>query len=136
MNNYIIEYLNENEFKKKENAIKKYNKLAYKKLLFKIYPSFREGSFLGIITNETNNTTNYELKIPSESTFNKVHGDIILKYTVYKNQKTIMLEDYKTKDNILTEGHNEELTTYKGVLISKSNAKKDIFIINLLDKYN
>ena len=46
-----------------------------------------------------------------------------------------MLEDFKTKDNILIEGHNEELTTYKGVLISKSNAQKDIFKINLLDKY-
>lgn len=136
MNNYIIEYLNENEFRKKENAIKKYNKLAYKKLLFKIYPSFRDGSFLGIITSELDNTVKYELKIPSESTFNKVHGDIILNYTVYKNQKVIMLEDFKTKDNILIEGHNEELTTYKGVLISKSNASRDIFKINLLDKYN
>ena len=31
---YIIDYINENEFKKKERAIKKYNMLAYKKLLF------------------------------------------------------------------------------------------------------
>ena len=28
---YIIDYINENEFKKKERAIKKYNMLAYKK---------------------------------------------------------------------------------------------------------
>ena len=36
-----------------------------------------------------------------------------------------------TKDNILTEGHQEELTTYKGVMISKQNAEKDKFMINL-----
>ena len=34
-NNHVIEYLNENEYKKKERAIKKYNMLAYKKLIFK-----------------------------------------------------------------------------------------------------
>ena len=32
--NYIIDYINENEFKKKERSVKKYNMLAYKKLLF------------------------------------------------------------------------------------------------------
>ena len=34
---YVIEYLNENEFKKLERAIKKYNMIAYKKLMFE-YP--------------------------------------------------------------------------------------------------
>ena len=37
--NYIIDYINENEFKKKERSVKKYNMLAYKKLLFEYYPS-------------------------------------------------------------------------------------------------
>ena len=46
MNNYVIEYLNENEFRKKERAVKKYNMLAYKKLLFEFYPALREGNFL------------------------------------------------------------------------------------------
>ena len=39
-NNYVLEYLNENEFRKKERAIKKYNMLAYKKLLFE-YTTFK-----------------------------------------------------------------------------------------------
>lgn len=34
--------------RKKERAIKKYNMLAYKKLVFEIYPSLREGNFIGI----------------------------------------------------------------------------------------
>ena len=33
-NSFVIEYLNENEFRKKERAVKKYNMLAYKKLIF------------------------------------------------------------------------------------------------------
>lgn len=33
-NSFVIEYLNENEFRKKERAVKKYNMLAYKKLVF------------------------------------------------------------------------------------------------------
>ena len=31
---YIFEYLNENEFRKLERSVKKYNMLAYKKLIF------------------------------------------------------------------------------------------------------
>ena len=45
--NYIFEYLNENEFKKKERSIRKYNMLAYKKLTFDFYPTIRSGNFLG-----------------------------------------------------------------------------------------
>lgn len=134
-NNYLIEYLNENEFRKKERAIKKYNMLAYKKLLFEFYPSLREGNLLGVIT--SNNTdegiTKYELKLPTDIMFNKVHGDIMLHYTAYHKQRIIMLDDITTPDNILTEGHQKELTTYKGVMVSKSHAQKDIFKINLLN---
>ncbi len=134
-NNYVIEYLNENEYHKKERAIRKYNMLAYKKLLFDFYPSIREGNFLGVITsnNDKEEQTTYELKLPTDAMFNKVHGDIILKYTVYHKQKIIMLDDVSTNDDILTEGHQKELTTYKGVMVSKSHADKDIFKINLLN---
>ena len=133
-NNFVIEYLNENEFRKKERAVKKYNMLAYKKLLFDFYPSLRDGNFLGVMVshNKEKNITNYELKLPTDSMFNKVHGDIILHYAVYHDQKIIML-DTLTPDDILTEGHQKELTTYKGVMVSKSHAEKDIFKINLLN---
>ena len=36
MHSYVVEYLNENEFKKIERSLKKYNMLAYKKLYFRI----------------------------------------------------------------------------------------------------
>ena len=31
MHSYVVEYLNENEFKKKEKSLKKYNMIAFKK---------------------------------------------------------------------------------------------------------
>ena len=44
---YIFDYVNENEFRKLERSIKKYNMLAYKKLYFEYYPALKEGNFLG-----------------------------------------------------------------------------------------
>ena len=126
---YIFDYVNENEFRKLERSIKKYNMLAYKKLIFEFYPSLRDGNFLGVLVsnNTKDNISKYELKLPTDSMFNKVHGDILLHYSVYKNQKIIMLDNL-TPDDILTEGHQKELTTYKGVMVSKTHAEKDIFI--------
>ena len=74
----------------------------------------------------------YELKLPTDVMFSKVHGDIVLHYSVYKNQKIVML-DTITPEEILNEGHQKELTTYKGVMVSKSHADKDMFKINLLN---
>ena len=131
---YIIEYLNENEFRKKERAVKKYNMLAYKKLIFDFYPSFRDGIFNGVVVSKNTNEgiTKYELKLPTDTMFSKVYEDLILHYTVYENQNIVML-DTITPEDILTEGHQKELTTYKGVPVSKSHAEKDIFKINLLN---
>ena len=73
----------------------------------------------------------YELKLPTDSTFAKVHGDIKLYYVVYKDIKTVMLDKLVPED-ILSEGHQSELITYKGVMVSKEHSDKDIFKINLL----
>ena len=133
-NTYVIEYLNENEFRKKERAVKKYNMLAYKKLMFDFYPSFREGNFGGVAIskNTKDGITKYELKLPTDRMFSKVYGDMMLHYTVYENQKIVML-DTITPEDILNEGHQKELSTYKGVMVSKSHAEKDMFKINLLN---
>ena len=131
---YIIEYVNENEFRKKERSVKKYNMLAYKKLVFEFYPNFRDGEFKGVVgsKNSKDGITKYELKLPTDTMFAKVHGDMMLHYTVYENQKIVML-DTITPEDILTEGHQKELTTYKGVMVSKTHADKDMFKINLLN---
>ena len=133
-NSYVIEYLNENEFRKKERSVKKYNMLAYKKLVFEFYPNFRDVEFKGVVCskNSKDGITKYELKLPTDTMFAKVHGDMMLHYTVYENQKIVML-DTITPEDILTEGHQKELTTYKGVMVSKTHADKDMFKINLLN---
>ena len=53
---YIFEYQNENDFRKKERSVRKYNMLAYKKLTFNYYPELRKGTFLGkeVKTDEKN----------------------------------------------------------------------------------
>ena len=131
---YLFEYINENEFKKLERAVKKYNMLAYKKLYFEYYPSLKEGNFLGemVSTNSENNTTTYELKLPTDNLFAKVHGIMKLHYIVYKDTNTVML-DKLTPLEILTEGHQSELVTYKGIMVSKQHSEKDLFKINLLN---
>ena len=133
-NYYTNEYINENEFKKKEKSVKKYNMLAYKKLIFDYYPSLKEGIFKGVAVsiNKKDDIVKYELKLPTDIMFAKVHGEMILHYTVYNKQKTVIL-DTITPEEILSEGHQKELTTYKGVMISKSHAEKDMFKINLLN---
>ena len=77
-------------------------------------------------------TETYELKLPSDNMFKQVHGDVTLRYIVYKEQNVVML-DTITPTDILLEGHMAELTTYKGVMISKANASKDMFKIDLLN---
>lgn len=131
---YLFEYVNENEFHKLERSLKKYNMLAYKKLCFEFYPKMKEGIFLGELVSKNNeaNTLTYELKLPTDIMFAKVHGDIRLKYIVYENEKMIMLDSIEPVE-ILTEGHQSELETYKGVMVSKQHSEKDIFKINLLN---
>ena len=134
-NNFIFEYLDENDFRKKERSVRKYNMLAYKKLTFTYYPELRKGKFLGeeVKQDDKNKTVSYELQLPTDDLFKKVHGPIVLHYTVYKEKNIILLTNI-TPEGILDEGHRAELSTYKGVMISKTNPKKDMFKINLLNK--
>lgn len=132
MKGFILDYINENEYKKLERALKKYNMLAFKKLNFEYYPSLRNGEFLGELmsSDKKNNTETYELKLPSDHLFTQVHGEVKVRYIVYKDQNIVMLDTIMPTD-ILLEGHVAELTTYKGVMISKANSAKDKFMIDL-----
>lgn len=131
---YRFEYVNEINFKKLERSLKKYNMLAYKKLYFEFYPALKEGKFLGelVSTNREKKFKTYELKLPTDALFSKVHGDIKLHYHVYEEENMVML-DTLTPEDILSEGHQSELVTYKGVMVSKEHAEKDMFKINLLN---
>ena len=134
MKDFVLDYVNENEFRKLERSLKKYNMRAYKKLSFEYYPMMRDGNFPGeiISQNKKAGTVTYELKLPSDAMFAQVHGEVKLVYTVYNKEETVMLKEILPKE-ILLEGHRSELGTYKGIMISKANASKDIFKIDLLN---
>ena len=51
---------------------------------------------------------------------------------MYSDKKVILLTNI-TPEGILDEGHRAELSTYKGVMISKTNPERDMFKINLLN---
>lgn len=129
---YIFGYINENEFKKLESALKKYNMLAYKKLYFEYYPKIKAGEFIGEVASQEGNIINYEAKLPTDALFAKVHGEVKLHYQVNEDEKIVTLSTLSPKD-ILSEGHQSELVTYKGVMVSKEHSDKDMFKINLLN---
>lgn len=133
-NNYKIKYIDENKFRKLERTLKKYNIQAYKKLLFQYYPNLNKGNFEGNIIkqNQKEGLTKYELKLSTDDTFRFVHGSISLIYTVNKKEKLVILETLHP-ENLLLEGFKNELTTYKGVPVSKANKQKDMFKIDLLN---
>ena len=135
INTYEFEYENANDFRKKERSIRKYNMLAYKKLTFNYYPELRKGNFLGneVSRNEKEKTGSYEFPLPTDELFAKVHGEITLHYKVYTEKGIILLTNV-TPEGLLDEGHRSELTTYKGVMISKTNPEKDNFKIALLNR--
>jgi len=132
---FILDYLNENNFKKLEKSLKKYNMVAYKKLMFDYYPKLRNGEFVGdmVSINKHEQTETYDLRLPTDSLFVKVYGEVKLNYTVYKAENTILLNNLEPK-GILLDGHKSELTAYRGIMISKANAAKEMFKIDLLCK--
>ena len=133
---FVFEYLNENDFRVKERTVRKYNMLAYKEMTFKYYPKLKAGEFLGKVVGENKyGSIMYELPLPTDKMFEKVHGTITLHYTVYLDKKVILLTNI-TPEDILEEGHRSELTAYKGVMVSKQNKDKDMFKINLLNMMN
>ncbi|MBR6689655.1 MAG: hypothetical protein IKL68_06540 [Clostridia bacterium] len=133
---YTLEYANETEFKKRERGLKKYNMLAYKKLMFEHYPNLRNGKFLGdvISENKKSKETQYSLKLPVDSLFEKVHGKVTLEYVVNEEKCIIYLNNILP--DIFVEGYTNELKTYKGVMVSKEHSEKDMFKINLLNMLN
>ena len=131
-NEYNFDYINEKEFKKMERNLKKYCMSAYKKLYFDYYPKLKEGKLVGTLINKKDKK--YKLKLPTDMIFSKVHGDIILKYRVDINLKLIILE--KIEPEIFLKGPYTEISTYKGVMVSKGHPYKDIYKINLLNNIN
>ena len=137
MQKFTLDYRNEEEYKKLEHGLKKYINLAYKKLNYEYYPALKNGKFKGELVSydKINDSQTYEIKLPCEHLFSQVYCDLIFKYTVYKSKNVVMLENIFPTD-ILMEAHLFELTTYKGVIISRTNAEVDKCKVSLLSSLN
>ena len=135
---FILDYLDENNFKKLERSLKKYNMVAYKKLMFDFYPKLRSGEFVGelISINKHEQTETYDLRLPTDSLFVKVYGEVKLNYTVNKANNTVILNNLEPKETIVDisarlisnkaslKFKNEEINNIKNALALQVEEKK------------
>lgn len=117
----IIVFLDENRFKKKERALRRYFMGAYKYWIFEAVPKLKQ-------TNKRDGK--YELKLPVGYKFTKVYGDVKVLFSV--KDDTVILEDIVPND-ILLEMFSKDLPTYKGVPYLEA---KDRFKIDLVEEIN
>lgn len=113
----IITFIDENEYKKTERALRKYCMKSYKNLIFDIFPSLRH---------EKLKDGDYEYDLLTDKKFSQVYGKIKLKFFVHDNIIVIKnLEPYE----MLMAMHSVELPTYKGV---PYRDEKDLFKIRVI----
>ena len=102
-------------------ALSKYNRLAYKEVLFNVLPNIRAGKFIG----DTSDGTNYVVTLPCDDRFIKIHGKVYLHYNVTGRKVTITaLEPAKTLEKL----HRKLVNVHDGVPITD---QKDLFKLNL-----
>lgn len=110
----LIRYVDENDFTKKERALKKYFIKTYKHYIFDIIPKLKQSN---------KNDGIYEVVLSDDELMNKIYGKIILKFSV-KNDIAI-LEDIEPSQ-FLIDCNNRELPIYKGFPYRN---RKDLFKI-------
>ena len=113
MGEYKITYLDETEYTKLLKGLKEINMLAYKDIIFKKKPFNTEQG-------------KHELILTTDDDFKKVHGEIKLIYSTYKD--TIVIENIEPSE-VLMEYHKARKNTNKGIPFID---KKDLFKINLI----
>lgn len=134
---YDLVYQNEKLFKQFEKGLKKINMLAYRKLVFYIYPSLHRGD-LSIATkiDELDGIKIrdlYEVELPTDQLTERVYSTKY-KLIFQKNENFINLIEIQPK-KILIEHLEDNTLNYKGVIISKDDEKSH-FKIDLLDMLN
>ena len=89
----ILKYVINDEFldSLNESMLKTFTNVE--KLLFYYYPNLKEGKFDGKIIeqNKEAGRTKYELELPADEIFKKIHGHISVIYTVNEKEKVIPL---------------------------------------------
>ena len=74
-------YLEHPEYLIGLKALRQYNKIAHKEVLFHVLPNIREGNLIG----ETEDGVHYKVYLTADSKFVFVHGRIYLTYTVHED---------------------------------------------------
>lgn len=115
----FITYLDENEFNKKQKALKRYFMKNYKYLIFEIIPTLRK---------ENKKEGKYEIELPTDELFKKVYGPMKLLFFV-KNDVAIM-EDIIPSE-ILQACFLRDVPTYKGI---PYDTNKDLKKIKMMEK--
>ena len=130
MDIYVLNYSNEQDFKKRERVLKKYNMLAYKKLMFEVYPLMRQGEFTGTLVdyNKKEEVKTYEFLLPNDYVFN--FEGVKLIYAVYTRKKEIMLNAITISDEFLNKCNN---IIYNDDSISIDNDDQYIFNVELVN---
>lgn len=112
-----ITYLDFNEYKKLERALKVYLLRTYKELVFKVSSELRK---------ENQPNGNYELELYTDEKFKKVYGAIKLHY--YVQNKHIVIINI-TLNEILKNLHKVIPNAYKGVPYTN---EKELFRIKMI----
>ena len=113
----LVIYENENEFKKRERALRKYLMGAYKYWIFDALPKLKK---------ENKIDGKYELELPVDKLFKKVYGDVKVLFSVEND--VVILEDIEPS-MVLLDMFRRELPSYKGVPYRN---EKDKFKIELM----
>ena len=117
----FLTFLDENDFKKKENALAHYFKPTYKYLVLEVIPTLKKkGKKDGI----------YQINLPIDPLFERVYGKLLLKFSVKNDIATI--EDIEPS-GILVECYMKQLPTYRGIPYV---TKKDLFKIKMMEGSN
>ena len=117
----IVTYIDENDFIKKQRALRKYFTKCYKYLVFKAIPKLKEPNKKDGI---------YEVELPSGDLFKRIYGPMKLKFSVQND--IAVLEDI-TPSELLLNCYMKDLPVYKGLPYDTS---KDLFKIKLEVKMN
>ena len=103
------------------SVLKKYNKAAYKDLIFKIVPELKQGNFIGQPISEIS----YFIKLNFSELFSKIYGEVGIVYTIVDNY--IVIES--SNRDLFFELYRRVCPVKKGVPIIDKKAE---FKLNLL----
>lgn len=117
----ILVYLDENDFRKKERALRKYFMRNYKYLQFDFFPRLKQ---------EGKRDGRYSVKLATSKLFESVYGKMELLFSV-KNDVAI-LEDIAPGDFLL-DCYEREVPCYKGIPYRN---KKDLEKIKIMERLN